>query len=397
MRKSWITKKMILAILVLVAMAGNLFAEDIEDGFMHEGYARDYILHIPPQYNGSDSLPLVIALHGGGKNAEWVRDCSDLSTKADEEGFFVCYPNGTQSGAEGENNWNAGPNLGVFADDVSFISALIDTLATKYKVDTLRVYVTGLSAGSMMTNRLACELSGKIAAAAPIAGPLYIPWNSCQPERLISIIYFHARNDGSMPYYGASWVASADSNCTAWAERLGCDIGPDTFYNDSGALRQTWARSDDSCEVVFWTTEDGGHSWPGGYPYEPGADQPSDDIDANDLMWKFFQAHPIPVEEDTTEPGVQEPTLPPSYELDPAYPGVFSQTATIRFTLGQSEHVALKVFDVLGREIATVVDGVLDAGEHSVVLAAADMQNGVYFYKLTSASFTGTGRLVVLK
>jgi polyhydroxybutyrate depolymerase len=361
-------KKMLVSAILLVSMFGIASATDVEDGFTHEGYPRDYILHIPEGYNGQDTLALVIALHGGGKNAEWVRDCSNLSTKADEEGFFVCYPNGTQTGAPGENNWNAGPNLGVFADDVSFISALIDTLATKYKVDTLMVYVAGFSAGSMMTNRLACGLAGKIAAVAPIAGPLYIPWNTCQPERLISIIYFHARNDGSMPYYGASWVASADSNCAGWANRLSCDIGPDTLYNDSGALKQTWTRNDDSCEIVFWTTEDGGHSWPGGYPYEPGADQPSDDIDANDLMWEFFQAHPIPVEEDTTEPGVQEPVSSPSFLLDPAYPGVFSQTATIRFTLGQSEHVTLEVFDVLGREIATVVDGVLDAATRGIIL-----------------------------
>lgn len=378
--------------IILIVTSSAVQAEDMSGGFVHEGYDRSYILHTPPQYNETDSLPLVIALHGGGKNAEWIRDASNLSTKADDAAFFVCYPNGIRTGADGQNNWNAGPMFNMSVDDVSFISALIDTLRANYRIDTLRVYVTGLSAGAMMTNRLACELADRIAAVAPVAGPLVTDWKVCKPSRLLSIIYFQARNDIAMPYYGAYWVSSADSLMHGWAERLGCNIGPDTFYNDSAALRQTWKRADDSCEVVFWTTEDGGHSWPGGYPYEPWADIPSDDISANDLMWEFFKAHPIPLEE--PEPGIKES---PASVLDPSNPSIFTNSAVIRFLVERSEYVSLKLYDVQGRKIAVLLEQRLDAGSHEVAIDAAGLPRGAYFYELKTPTAAISKPIILIK
>ncbi len=388
----------------LALMVGIAAAEDIENGFTYDGFERTYLLHLPPSYNGQDSMPLVIAMHGGFGTSKNMAQMSRLSEKADtasEGSFIVVYPQGLGT----FTTWNGGTCCGYAMnnniDDVGFISALIDTLAANYVVDTKKVYATGMSNGGIMSHRLACELADKIAAIGPVAGVLMIEdWDACQPSRPISIMHFHARDDSNEPYYGGvgdglsgAYFAEVDSVMEGWARRLECSIGPDTFYNDSGALRQRWTRSDDSCEVVLWTTEDGKHSWPGGVKLRPNADEPSKAIFANDEMWKFFLAHPIPDD----EPDIQEPTLPPSYELDPVSPGVFARSTTISFSLGSRENVTIKVFDVLGREIATVVDGVLDAGEHSVVLDATGMQNGVYFYKLSSASFTKTGRLVVLK
>lgn len=383
-------RKLSFGAILMVFMFGTAAAEDIEGGFIHDGISRTYLLHIPPGYNGEDSIPLVLNLHwGGGTPAKQAAFCG-MNTKADSEGFLVAYPEGTLS-PYGWLGWNSGECLGIDVDDVSFISILIDTLIANYRIDTFRIFVTGFCNGGMMTQRLACELSERIAAAASVAGGLHINnWNDCQPARPIPIMHFHARNDPSVPYYGGYYYdcywPPVDSFMNYWAGKLGCDTGPDSFYNEKGALRQRWSRSDDSCELILWTTEDGSHYW-------PGSPQGSQAISANDEMWEFFAAHPIPVE---PEPGIEE-SPPPSYALDPSNPTVFTQSASVRFSLGDREHVKFEVFDVLGRKIVTIVDGVLDAGNHFVVLDATSLQTGVYFYRLATPTFTRTTRFLVMR
>jgi len=89
--------------------------------------------------------------------------------------------------------------------------------------------------------------------------------------------------------------------------------------------------------------------------------------------------------------------LPTDFGLEQNYPNPFNPTTTIRFSLPHREHVTLKVFDVLGREVATLVDGELNPGEHSVVFSAKDLPSGVYFYRLTTPTFSQTKLMEVLK
>ena len=86
-----------------------------------------------------------------------------------------------------------------------------------------------------------------------------------------------------------------------------------------------------------------------------------------------------------------------SYELYQNYPNPFNPATTIRFSLPQRSHVTLKVFDVLGREVATLVDGELNAGEHSVVYDAKDLPSGLYFYRLSSSHGTCVKSALLLK
>jgi len=78
-------------------------------------------------------------------------------------------------------------------------------------------------------------------------------------------------------------------------------------------------------------------------------------------------------------------------------PDPFNSTTTIRFLLPQPEHVILKVFDVLGREVTTLVDGKLNPGEHSVVFSAVRMPSGIYFYRLSTGNRNETKKMVLLR
>ncbi len=79
------------------------------------------------------------------------------------------------------------------------------------------------------------------------------------------------------------------------------------------------------------------------------------------------------------------------------YPNPFNPTTTIRFSLPRREHVTLKVFDVLGREVATLVNGEVSPGEHSVVFDAKDLPSGVYFAQLRAGNIVQRIKMILMK
>lgn len=91
---------------------------------------------------------------------------------------------------------------------------------------------------------------------------------------------------------------------------------------------------------------------------------------------------------DTGKPSsVQELASPmPSEVTLGHYPNPFDATTTIRFSLPKREHVALKVFDVLGREVATLAEGEWEAGDHAVMFDAGTLPSGVYVVRLQSGN-----------
>lgn len=86
-----------------------------------------------------------------------------------------------------------------------------------------------------------------------------------------------------------------------------------------------------------------------------------------------------------------------NFQLLQNYPNPFNPSTTIRFSLPQREQVTLKVFDVLGREVATLVDGELSAGEHSVVYNTKQLSSGVYFYRLRAGNFVQQKKMEMVK
>ena len=91
--------------------------------------------------------------------------------------------------------------------------------------------------------------------------------------------------------------------------------------------------------------------------------------------------------------------LPEVFALDQNYPNPFNPATTIRFQLPQAEQVTLRVFDVLGREVATLLeDALMGAGEHTVQFDAAWLTSGLYLYRLEAgASFAQTRRMMLVK
>lgn len=88
---------------------------------------------------------------------------------------------------------------------------------------------------------------------------------------------------------------------------------------------------------------------------------------------------------------------PEGYSLSPNYPNPFNPATTIRFALPKSEHVTLKVYDALGREVATLINADLNAGEHSVVFDAKNLSSGVYIYRIQAGEFVQQNQMQLIK
>jgi len=119
---------------------------------------------------------------------------------------------------------------------------------------------------------------------------------------------------------------------------------------------------------------------------DPG--QTADSIDVTPPTWWNVT---IPTGVKTVE------STPTDYRLGQNYPNPFNPTTTIRFGLPERSTVTIKVFNLLGGEVATVVDGIFDAGERAVEFDAANLASGVYVYRLQAGTFTQTRKMVVLR
>jgi polyhydroxybutyrate depolymerase len=247
--------KTILISLVAFCIATGLHAQ--MDSVFFDGAYRHYALHFPPQYDGSTPLPLVICLHGGFGSGLQFEEQSTLSEKSDEAGFVAVYPNGTgYLLAPNLRFWNAGNCCGYAEeqniDDVGFIEAMIDALVADYAIDATRVYSTGISNGAFMSYRLACELSDKIAAIAPVAGGMLV--DECLPSSSVPIIHFQSFLDTSNPYTGGVGDGVGthdnpplDSVFTVWANTNLCTNLADTISVSEEYTHVRW----NNCE---WRT-----------------------------------------------------------------------------------------------------------------------------------------------
>jgi hypothetical protein len=85
------------------------------------------------------------------------------------------------------------------------------------------------------------------------------------------------------------------------------------------------------------------------------------------------------------------------FGLSQNYPNPFNPVTRIPYSIAENSFVSLKIYDVLGREVKTLVSEKQTAGEYEVLFNASDLNSGVYFYRLTSGNFTETKKLILLK
>jgi polyhydroxybutyrate depolymerase len=255
----------------------------------HGGATRSYEIHLPPSYDGTKPLPLVLNFHGFTSSGLGQQASSNMDPTADREGFVVAYPNGLDS------SWNAGICCGRSAtfdvDDVGFTRAVIEDIGARGCVDESRVYATGMSNGGFFSHRLACEAADIIAAVAPVAGVLGIDEAACTPTRPISLIHLHGTGDMLVPFEGGGLAGSqsVEDSTAGWLTRNGCTRESSVSYQNGKATCETFDQCDGDASVTLCTIEGAGHCWPGQpCPMLGDLGESTTDIDANEALWELF-------------------------------------------------------------------------------------------------------------
>lgn len=236
------------------------------------GLDRSYLVRVPERERG-ERLPVVIALHGVGGNAQDFEDWTRITDSVDKDRFIAVYPDGSLL-RDDRQVWNAGgccTSAGSRpANDVAFLTGILDALPA-YGGDPSRVYVTGFSNGGMMTYRLACEVGNRIAGIAVVAGALNV--TSCPTMNPMPVVIIHGTADDTVPYAGGTAPtaqelgiqgvpnASVSDAVKFWAGRDGC--APTGRTTTSGSVhheRFTQCTATGSRMDVY-TIDGGTHTW----------------------------------------------------------------------------------------------------------------------------------------
>lgn len=257
-------------------------------------FDRPVDLMVPDDLADDEAAPVVLVLHGFTADRDLQRIYFGFDTPARERGVIMVYPDGTAD-PDGSRFWNATDaccNLyGSGVDDVAYLSAVVDFVATVHPIDRDRVYVVGHSNGGFMSHRLACDRANVFAAIVSLAGANHLDPADCRPSEPVAVVQAHGTLDDVIRYDGgrlfmAPYPSAVDTIAT-WAAANQCTgelAEADTLDLDTrigGA--ETRVGRVDGCptggDVELWSIDDAGHI-------------PTIDVGFAETVLDWFLAHP---------------------------------------------------------------------------------------------------------
>ncbi len=258
-----------------------------------EGLNRRYILHRPKDLK--DNSPLIFILHGFGSSATNIMSYSQMNLIADQNGFLVCYPQGSTL-PTGQSHWNANLEMST-VNDIDFLSELSNQLSITYKTNEENTFVAGMSNGGFMSYTLGCNKSNVFKAIASVTGTMSgKDWKNCYPVNKIPVLQISGTDDTTVPWdgsmstsYGWGGAPHIKKVVEFWGDLNQCDQVeefdfPDIDDSDKSTVSLTKRKgSSDGNEVWFYTVKGGGHDWPGSWGNK--------DMSASEEIWKFFKNH----------------------------------------------------------------------------------------------------------
>ena len=368
-------KQASLATVLLLAAPAALHAQTtIVSTIRSGGLVREYRLYVPAIYTRTTGrVPLLLNLHGYSSDNFQQENYGDFRAIADTANFLVVHPNGVFDGAN-NRNWNTFGPRGTGVDDVAFLSALIDTLASRYRLDPDRIYSTGMSNGGFMSYELACQLSNRVAAIASVTGSMTTS-RLATSGRPVPVLEIHGTTDGTVPYTGgtAQQFVAIPTLLNSWVARNGCNptptvtMVPDINTTDGcTAERSVWSGGHNGSVVEHFRIIGGGHTWPGSAFV---IDVTNQDISASREAWRFLRRYRLsqllPTVAAVAQPRLQLVLLP-----NPATNNLLVQAGNIRLPAETRT-----VRDALGRRVATRAQA---TPEGHLLLATATWPAGLY-------------------
>ena len=225
------------------------FEQQIDDDMV----SRPVIIETSANTDHLKSYPIVIALHGrGGSNTNWVQPLSKFTNSGE---FFGVYPQGHL------NSWNLGQEPST-ADDIAFISNIIDTLLSYSNVDENKIFAVGNSNGSGMVNVLG-GVNKRLKAIAPIASQLTERTEIKSNAIPLSVFQVNGDQDLLIPIDGGMKLGhpflSASDSAKKWATHFNCNHNV-TVEGSEQTILHTYSDCDDNVVVKYLVVKGAGHT-----------------------------------------------------------------------------------------------------------------------------------------
>lgn len=336
----------------LQCLAQALWAQETKEKITVDDVDRNFMVRLPKGYDATKHYPVVILLHGMSQDADDMERLTRFDELADKDGIIAVYPiamhgrwnvgvrpqqaqrpMGMGPGRRGRYGGGGYPGGGypggggggypggqrpqgqdpsedhraTPADDIAFFNQMLDQLATKFSVDTKRIYAAGLSEGGFMSMRVGCALSDRIAAVA-VLGAAMPKTMICVPTRPVPLVMINGTSDPIVPYGGGTEhnrnlaVISVEDSAKAWARIDRCAEKPDKSKlrpQAKGGMEtkvDTYNGCQHDAQVVLYSVKGAGNTWPGGEQYEAEKTigKTSQDLNADEVIWSFFVARTLP-------------------------------------------------------------------------------------------------------
>ncbi len=268
------------------------------------GARRSYHLVLPEDPDGA---PLVVLLHENGLDPDALLGLDGGAAPfavwldiAEREGLALAVPEGAGGGW---NDCRSDARTNPATDDVAFVTAVIDEVASTHGIDTARVFSTGLSNGGHMSIRLAEEVPERIAGFAAVAAADSAASECVSAQAAVPALFMNGSGDALMPFEGGTMingamVFSSEETVARWIERNGAgevtvtevdDLDPD----DGSTVTVTrYAAGESGAPVVFYAVDGGGHNEPSisrRFDDLPPRRAPQNrDIEMAEEVWSFF-------------------------------------------------------------------------------------------------------------
>ena len=228
-----------------------------------DGKKREYYLSLPE--DTSKPFPLIINFHGFLSHAIEQQEFSQMDNYAHLNGVGVIYPEGINK------SWNIGKDMMSEENDIGFVNALIDSVTSKYNIDSDRIYACGFSNGGEFSYELMCGLSNKIAAFGSVGGNFIInEKRSCNINREIPLIHIHGTKDRLAKYNGYNgYFLSTISSVDFWAkhnqlDKMVVENIEDIHKKDRTTVEKyTFYKDNSDTKVIHLKVVNGGHVWLG--------------------------------------------------------------------------------------------------------------------------------------
>ncbi|MDG2501728.1 MAG: GDSL-type esterase/lipase family protein [Porticoccaceae bacterium] len=239
---------------------------------------RSYLISYPENPT-QDSYPVVFFFHGAGGNGQDLLNSNpQLSGLIDAGEFIGIFPDGF------EQRWNV--NNETNADDLDFVSLIINNLPSEGLFNLNRIYGVGVSNGAGIVNKIAKEMA-IFKGIAPLVSQQTVAIGNTVPSQAVSVFQLNTTGDDLVPVNGGIGVAdtdfmSAQASAENWASNFNCTMGPSKrtlMWGDYAVEEYTFSGCIENKKVRYFLVADAGHTLSFG-----------DNVNLYDLIWTFFKS-----------------------------------------------------------------------------------------------------------